>query len=223
MLQKDSENFLFGGTAGANPYAPGGNTQFQLPLSLNDATAVDEHGQIKEDSTSLDDVFNYVSVGDGSGIDNSGATPMFSTALKELFISQYILAEDLAALLETYEECEDDKDADKADACTSMANSVRALLTAVSNQGFERSQLDDSIALIFGNSTTIGQVSQALYVISWRCYDFLACWIQLTTSYDLLILRYAHIPEGLSKRLLTIYQVSAALMPLTKTQIGERL
>ena len=55
------EQVLFSASNVTDAYAPSNDLQFQLPLSINDASAVDEHGQIYDQSTFLDKVFNYVS------------------------------------------------------------------------------------------------------------------------------------------------------------------
>lgn len=151
----------------SNPYAPGGDDQFQLPLFLKgltpkafneneDGIAFDIHGQINV--TYLDEVFNYINVGDGSGIDNTESTPTLTDALKEVLIRSYSEGQDIDEKIEFYDECKDDDDDERAEFCSDEKNRLVSEKEKLFDNGLDRTSLDASIALIFGNKTTIGQV-----------------------------------------------------------------
>jgi len=157
---------IFSDNVGTNAYAPDNSNQFQLPLRLN-GNALDEHGQIKSDSAFLDKAFFYQPVGKSNGIDDSGATPMFSTNLDTLLVESYAKGVDLVLEIEKEEELlEKEKEKNPCDgACKAEIDRLKVLikdyeeqLETLTNQGLVRSQLDDSIALLYGNKTTIGQV-----------------------------------------------------------------
>ena len=150
----------------SNPYAPGGDDQFQLPLFLKgltpkafneneDGIAFDIHGQINV--TYLDEVFNYIDVGDISGIDNTESTPTLTDALKDVLIRSYSEGQDIDEKIEFYDECKYD-DGSRGAFCTREKNRLVLVKEDLFDNGLDRTSLDASIALIFGNKTTIGQV-----------------------------------------------------------------
>jgi len=158
---------IFSDNDGTNAYAPDDNGQFQLPLSISGGTALNEHGQIKSDSTFLDKAFFYQPVGRSDGIDDSGATPMFMSHLDTLLVENYAKGVDLVLEIEKNKEllqqedeknpCEKDCEDEKA-RLKGLIKDYEEQLKTLTNQGLVRSQLDDSIALLYGNGTTIGQV-----------------------------------------------------------------
>ena len=141
-----NEREIFSGSAsaGTNPYAPDNDNQFQLPLRIRDVAIGDKHGQFLDQSTYLNKVFEYIKVGPSNGLDNT-STPVFSTALKRLLVELFTLSGDLDSFITFLE----DSGSDEID--------VDSIID-LSGRGYERSTFDDSIALIFGNKTTIGQV-----------------------------------------------------------------
>lgn len=166
-IVKSLDAEIFSGNVGTNAYAPDGNDQFQLPLRLND-TALDEHGQIKSNSVFLDKAFFYQPVGGSNGIDDSGATPMFSVNLDTLLVESYAKGVDLVLEIKMNKECvkeeeecnggDDDACEKRKKVCEDLIKDYEEQLRTLTNQGLVRSQLDDSIALLYGNKTTIGQV-----------------------------------------------------------------
>ena len=167
----DDVKTLFSDNNGANPYASDDDRQFQLPIRLNNYASVDEHGQFLDQSTFLDLVLDYVKVGDNDGLDGTGPgeTPSFSTTLDEFLVGNYALnayipniIEDYKELIEVYERSCPSGDQEECDTLILIfelfIGYFQTLLSERSNQGLARSALDDSIALVFGNKTTIGSV-----------------------------------------------------------------
>ena len=136
-----------------NPYAPGSEDQFQLPLDIDDS-ATDDHGKLL--SEYLDKIFDYQPVGDPDDdeeIDNMGSTPKLSEDLKDLLAEAYFVDQLVDDLIEYFE------DQDDCSLCDWLVeNWLEPLRERYFSLGFDRSSLDTSIALIFGNKTTIGQV-----------------------------------------------------------------
>lgn len=151
---------IFSNNPGSNPYNPTNGQQFELPLGIDPTTALDKHGQILDSAPFLDILYDYVTLIEGSGIDNSSGTPKFTPDLKKLLVDEYVASEDLKKRLKFYEDCEDDDDDDRATFCKDMVDAIEELLKKQSDQGFNRFQLDFSIAYIFGNGTSPGQVRQ---------------------------------------------------------------
>ena len=162
---------------GTNPYAPDDDRQFQLPIRLNNYASVDEHGQFLDQSTFLDRVFDYVKVGDGGsdGLDGTGPgdTPTFSATLDQFLVNSYASNENIMNLIQDYQKLIEeyerscpfgDQTLDQTlcdlliSIYESLIETLQTLLSESSNQGLARSALDDSIALVFGNKTTIGSV-----------------------------------------------------------------
>ena len=198
---------------GTNPYAPDDDSQFQLPIRLNDYASVDEHGQFLDESTFLDRVFDYVKIGD-TGSDGlvgtgPGESPTFSTTLDELLVDNYAANENIENLIEDYEirieelqSCPSG-DQDDCDLLTTIYNAIIALLQQIlstkSNQGLARSALDDSIALVFGNKTTIGSVCSYSRALEEELVDNIPGFCCLDAPYE-----SNNWGETVSKRILSI-------------------
>ena len=129
-------------------------------MSINDGgRVVDGHGQILDQSAFLDQVYNYINVGDSDGIKIVDGTPIFSAGLKSKLIEVYTLGENIEDMIEDYEKRVEKEDAGPVkELCKLILAILKDLRATLSNQGLVRSQLDTSIALLFGNKTTIGQV-----------------------------------------------------------------
>lgn len=150
-----------------NPYAPGGDDQFQLPVNVkvltddsnsNSGISFDKHGQINV--TFMDQVFDYINVGDSSGIDNTESTPTLTENLTNQLIFAYSIGEDIDTEIEYYKECQDSQDYTdpQKEVCKKEKEKLQTLKDDLFEFGLERSSLDASVALFFGNKTTIGQV-----------------------------------------------------------------
>lgn len=158
---------IFSDSSGTNPYAPGGDDQFQLPVNVKVLTddsnsksgiSFDKHGQINV--AFMNQVFDYINVGDSSGIDNTGSTPTLTENLKNQLIFAYSIGEDIDTEIEYYKECQDSEDYTDAqkEVCKKEKEKLQTLKDDLFEFGLERSSLDASVALFFGNKTTIGQV-----------------------------------------------------------------
>ena len=95
---------------GNNPYAiKDDNNQFYLPRGISD-TATDDHGQIL--GQNLDDLFNYVMVGDEKGIETAddgadGRSLKLSDDLKKSIIDAFVF-NSIGEQIELYQKCADD-------------------------------------------------------------------------------------------------------------------
>ena len=146
--------FSFGATN--NPYTSVQSEplQFSIPLNIKDS-AIDEHGQIEAEY--LDEIFEYVSVGPSDGLVSGGNT--FTTSFREQLAQAYYTDQLIDDLLEVFGKCAEDDESALQEVCQSLVdNFLTPLQNDFFNSGFDRSSLDTSIALIFGNKTTIGQV-----------------------------------------------------------------
>ena len=134
---------LFEDASKHNPYGPDTETQFSIRK--------DDHGHIVVKH--LDKIFKYVELGTGTMEleNNDDSTPQFNKQLKDFLVSAYATSESLAEQAKFWS----DSDFPGSDA---LADSYEMILAINANQGFDRSSLDTSIALIFGNQTTVGQV-----------------------------------------------------------------
>ncbi|KAL9191170.1 hypothetical protein ACHAXT_000876, partial [Thalassiosira profunda] len=148
----DSDNALFSSDPNRfNPYAPSGGNQFEIPLGIS-TDGTDKHGQLI--ATKLDQLYNYIAVGsDTPGIDNSQNPPGLSDELRDYLAFAYSSGQFFDDRIEYFESL------DECDAfCEANLAIYRALKDAFFQLGLDRSSLDASIALTFGNKTTIGQV-----------------------------------------------------------------
>eukprot|EP00581_Thalassiosira_minuscula_P005786 CAMPEP_0183744146 /NCGR_PEP_ID=MMETSP0737-20130205/65580_1 /TAXON_ID=385413 /ORGANISM="Thalassiosira miniscula, Strain CCMP1093" /LENGTH=2327 /DNA_ID=CAMNT_0025979781 /DNA_START=237 /DNA_END=7220 /DNA_ORIENTATION=- len=148
---------------GTNPYAiKVGDQQFQLPLRVSENdNRIDSHGQLKRTPATnfLDVAFEYGNVlGGRYGIDTTVATPKLSKKLKNSLIGLYTFGDRLDEDIEFYEECSEDDDEDTAGLCKEKLADLQELKDSFVARGLTRDQLDASIALTLGNSTSIGQV-----------------------------------------------------------------
>ena len=86
---------------------------------------------------------------------------------------------------------------------TTIYNAIIALLQQIlstkSNQGFARSALDDSIALVFGNKTTIGSVCSYSRALEEELVDNIPGFCCLDAPYE-----SNNWGETVSKRILSI-------------------
>lgn len=138
-----------------NPYSPDGSLQFSMPTGIADEDGiVDEHGQFQSGSTFLDVLFDYVDVGELESND----PPSFGDSLKELLVESYSQEERNNRLIEYYNECKDDEDDDRAEDCKMQLETLEKEQDNLVRAGRSRVQLDDSIAMVFGNKTTVGQI-----------------------------------------------------------------
>lgn len=173
------DNTIFPDSDLFNPYTPDANqrSQFQLPLSIKDS-ATDTHGQLT--AKFLSDIFDYVEVGSGANqkvVDTQGTphlsedligkiTPKFKRecingrsvscflcpSLPSEFLARaYSLDEAIDEAIKFFEDCD-------GEICSFFAAFLKDLARDFYDKGLDRTSLDTSIALVFGNKTTIGQV-----------------------------------------------------------------
>ena len=104
-------------------------------------------------------MFNYVNVGEdiNDRLSTSNGSPILNPSLRTLLVESYSQEERNNALIEYYDECKDDEDDARADECKKQLEILEKEQADLEMRGLSRLQLDDSIALIFGNKTTIGQ------------------------------------------------------------------
>ena len=117
------------------------------------------------DKTHLDDIFEYVSIGSSTGLtstDNSLGTSLKTDLTHAYFYDQYI-----DERIKYYEECaeNDDNTDEQKNECIAEGDNLKVTRSEFTSKGFDRSTLDTSIALVFGNKTTIGQVGLRFEVI----------------------------------------------------------
>uniref|UniRef100_A0A7S4M8E9 Uncharacterized protein n=1 Tax=Odontella aurita TaxID=265563 RepID=A0A7S4M8E9_9STRA len=108
-------------------------------------------------SSFLDQIFKYQSLGNIADPDNeeinTTETHSLNGNLKEFLAKAYFNDQGIDILIKYYE------DRDDCSFCKSVVEDyLKPLRDKFFNLGFDRSSLDTSIALIFGNKTTIGQV-----------------------------------------------------------------
>ena len=143
-----------------NPYAPDGTAQFKLPVRIDDG-AKDEHGQLNEKF--LNELFHYEpvgNIGDNEKIIDipDTETPRLSDELKD-YLAQafyYYDAKSLDDFIAFYDDC-----VRFSWGLFPSCGGLACFLLNIRNKFFkklDRSSLDTSIALVFGNKTTIGQV-----------------------------------------------------------------
>ena len=116
------------------------------------------------DKTHLDDIFEYVSIGSSTGLtstDNSLGTALKTDLTHAYFYDQY-----MDERIKYYEECaeNDDNTDEQKNECIAEGDNLKVTRSEFTSKGFDRSTLDTSIALVFGNKTTIGQVRREIYV-----------------------------------------------------------
>ena len=136
----------------------------------------DEHGQLT--SEFLDDIFKYVVVGDpgdGQNLDNTLPTPQLSDELKIFLVEAYFDEQKLDKDTDYYEYCGTDENNPFQAQCIINMDDNKLAQTEGYNLGKDRSSLDTSIALIFGNKTTIGQVRVSFFPL----FPLLLCSILL--------------------------------------------
>ena len=98
----------------------------------------------------LDEIFEYVSVGPSDGL-VSGGSDNFTDSFKDSLAQAYYTDQQLDDSLEAWGECaEVEEDDDLKAACQSLVDEFTPLKNIFFNNGFDRSSLDTSIALIFG-------------------------------------------------------------------------
>lgn len=138
-----------------NPYSPFGGLQFSIPTGIDDEdNNIDVHGQFRSDSTFLDALFDYVNVGSLKSNDPLS----FDDALKTLLVQSYSQEERNNRLIEYHNECKDDEDDGRAKECEKQLETLEKEQDNLARDGLSRVQLDDSIAIVFGNGTTVGQI-----------------------------------------------------------------
>ncbi|KAL3786294.1 hypothetical protein ACHAW5_001907 [Stephanodiscus triporus] len=142
-----------------HPYAPfpDSRNQFQIPKSI-DATDIDKHGQLQ--SKYLDEIFDYVQVdlsngqidygGGGSGTFDRSITPNLNTNLKKWLAARFKERDVFDAQYQYFKENERE--------FTYFTEKFKKQQDDWFGLGLDITSLDTSIALIFGNKTTIGQV-----------------------------------------------------------------
>ena len=138
-----------------------GSLQFSIPTDINDFNnIIDQHGQYQPSSTFLDILFDYIDIdAEGiNGINNTESTPMLTEDLKRLLVLSYSQEERNNRFIEYYNECKDDDDDDRADLCEMQLEILVEEQEKFAMMGLSRLQLDDSVTLIFGNKTTLGQI-----------------------------------------------------------------
>ena len=156
LLGKSDNLFLFENNETTNPFTPNGNDQsiygkqLSLPTRVlgSDKQQKDVYGQIT--GKYLDEIFKYHPIGDvteGERLEDDGTT--FSEELKNIIIEAYARSEEISDLIKMY----DDEGNDKKKA---LLESLKQSIFV--DRGLDRSVLDTSIALLFGNKTTVGQV-----------------------------------------------------------------
>ena len=157
-ITKNLEGVIFSSNAyGAfNPYDPDGNG---LTGIIDDDNVIDQHGQFRPGSTFLDVLFNYVKVGEDTNTRLSGLRrPIFNPLLRALLVESYSQEIRNNDLIEYYDDCKNDGDKARAEECNKQLEILEQNQAELAMRGLSRLQLDDSIAIIFGKGTTIGQV-----------------------------------------------------------------
>jgi hypothetical protein len=151
LTETNNSKIFSGGDQRFHPYAPfpSSRNQFQIPNSIK-TTSTDQHGQLK--SSFLDKTFDYVPVNlNNEGIEYpSNLTPRLSVPLKKWLANRFKETDLFYALYEYFKDCGANCNAYFAELQTQQEDWF--------GLGLDITSLDTSIALIFGNKTTIGQV-----------------------------------------------------------------
>ena len=133
-----------------NPYSPGNNGQFELPFQIL-GTATDDHGRVQE--IFLDKIFNYKQFGDATGLEDDGfGGKQFSAELENILINALTI-KSIETRIKKYQEC-------SSDYCKKQLQKEEGKKDELSIEDLSSTAdiFDQSIALLFGNKTTIGQV-----------------------------------------------------------------
>ena len=111
----------------------------------------DKHGQLEAEF--LDEIFLYVAVGeDGEELIDIKGTPHLSPKLQTFLAEAYYTDQLIDDWIQYFKDC------DSSFCKTILELFLEPLQAKFFGKGLDRSSLDTSIALIFGNGTTIGQV-----------------------------------------------------------------
>ncbi|KAL3784268.1 hypothetical protein ACHAW5_005992, partial [Stephanodiscus triporus] len=136
----------------SHPYASDSSNinKFHIPNSI-DAKKTDKHGQLQ--SSYLDEIFEYVAVALSNGIQYGGigVTPHLSETLKEWLADRFKERDLFDAQYQYFKKC-------KTESCKNYFAELQMQQDDWYDKGLDINSLDTSIALIFGNKTTIGQV-----------------------------------------------------------------
>ena len=152
MINGLEEKIFASSSSVNNPYTPN-PPEFKLPFNIAQ-NASDEYGQ--RNKIFLDKVFQYREIGDGASgnIDN---TRLNDQAVSYLAV-EYREGKRIEDAIEFYDDCKNDRDDERAKECKTRWQTNKDEQTRRFHRGLSRSSLDASIALLFGNETTIGQV-----------------------------------------------------------------
>ncbi len=141
-----------------HPYAliPKSINQVQIPNAV-DTSYTDQHGQLK--SSFLDQIFDYVLVQLSNGrIEYGGLpdfnlslTPNLSEDLEEWLADRFQETDLFDAKYKYFKKC-------STPFCKTYFEKLQTQIDDYFKQGLDITSLDTSIALIFGNKTSIGQV-----------------------------------------------------------------
>lgn len=140
---------LFTSFDSTNPFSKS-NSQLSIPYRMtNEEIDRDDHGQIKVNK--LDKIFDFVDIDSSNDqtlvSDGLGARPKFSEELSSYLERSFSILDYLGR---------------KGKVPKYMDNTLKAFAEGVKRSFYDkkvtRTALDDSLALIFGNRTTVGQV-----------------------------------------------------------------
>ena len=154
LTETDDRKIFSGGDQRFHPYAPfpSSRNQFQIPNSI-DPSNTDQHGQLK--SSYLNEIFVYVPVDLNNGEieygGNLSLTPNLSEALTKWLADRFKERDLFDAQYQYFKKCQ-------TAFCVDYFKKLQTQLDDYFEQGLDINSLDNSIALIFGNKTTIGQV-----------------------------------------------------------------
>ena len=164
---EDQQIFSFGAQR-FHPYASSSSVshQFHIPISI-DAGDTNKHGQLQ--ALYLDQIFHYVAVDTSNGqisFHEPISEPHLSTRLKKWLASRFMERDLFDAQYQYFKKCSDNGDKKcsndvKDFECRDCVDNFEKLQTQKKDwfdQGLGITSLDNSIALIFGTKTTIGQV-----------------------------------------------------------------
>ena len=133
----DESQTIFNALDRYNPYAPGNQSQLQLPLSIEDS-ATDEYGQIHKNY--LDEIFGYVSLGtidkEEKIIDAVDGTPQLSDNIKVFLAQSYYADQDTDDKIKFYKECKDDED--EGETCAKELAKYEKIRDEYFSKGFDR-------------------------------------------------------------------------------------
>ena len=158
MTETNGQKIFSSGDRRFHPYGPISKSiyQFQIPNAV-DTSYTDQHGQLK--SSFLDQIFDYVPVELSNGrIEYGGLpdfnlslTPNLSVDLKEWLADRFQETDLFDAQYKYFKKC-------STPFCKTYFEKLQTQIDDYFKQGLDITSLDTSIALIFGNKTTIGQV-----------------------------------------------------------------